>query len=107
MILWLDDIREPWKHGYSANTEWAKTPEEAIRILQAGNITFASLDHDMNADQMFGEYKPGVLTGFDVLYWLSANQKFWPRDGVKVHSANSKYRPLMEEFIRRSQGTGA
>lgn len=46
MRLWLDDIREPWKHGFIA-CEWAHTAEEAIERLKQGDITLASLDHDL------------------------------------------------------------
>ena len=33
MILWLDDVREPWKHGF-IGAEWVKTAAEAIECLK-------------------------------------------------------------------------
>lgn len=47
MTLWLDDIREPWKHGYPG-AEWVKTADAAISALKTGRYTFASLDHDLS-----------------------------------------------------------
>lgn len=53
MTLWLDNIREPWKHGYTG-AEWAKTADEAIALLKTGTVTFASLDHDLSEAATMG-----------------------------------------------------
>ena len=46
MNLWLDDVREPWRHG-RIGWEWAKTASEAIALLETGKVENASLDHDL------------------------------------------------------------
>lgn len=43
MKPWLDDIREPWKHGCLGWT-WAKTADQAIEYLKTGTVTEASLE---------------------------------------------------------------
>jgi hypothetical protein len=48
MNLWLDDVRDPCKHG-AIGFDWAKTYDEAITALKRGDIEFASLDHDIGA----------------------------------------------------------
>jgi hypothetical protein len=101
--LWLDDIREPWKHGFLAS-EWAKTYDEAVAMLKTGEVTFASLDHDIGAcancvdqalhigdmltpETTFFNRCPHMKTGYDVVCWMEENN-VWPRDGVAVHSMN-------------------
>ena len=96
MILWLDDIREPWKHGYFG-AAWARNYEEAIACLKTGEITFASLDHDLTIDDMLGQPK-GEKTGYDVVSWMEEND-VWPVDGVLVHSMNPAGRARMQMVI--------
>jgi hypothetical protein len=93
MRLWLDDIREPWKHGFIAS-EWAHTAQEAIALLKTGEITFASLDHDLSEEAEDEE------TGYTVVCWMEENN-VWPADGVIVHSMNPVGRARMESVIRR------
>ncbi len=87
MILWLDDVRPPWKFGY-LGAEWVKTADEAIVLLRTGQVTRASLDHDLSVEATMGKVKPGEKTGYDVVLWLEEHPEFFPRDGVLVHSAN-------------------
>ena len=96
MRLWLDDIREPWKHGFLA-CEWAKTADRAIELLQAGEVTFASLDRDLTVRQMMGE-DDGEKTGEDVLRWMETNN-VWPPGGVVVHSRNQEAKARMQAVI--------
>jgi hypothetical protein len=98
MILWLDDIREPWRHGF-LNCEWAKTADEAIALLQTGKVTFASLDHDLSIDDTMGMPK-GEKTGYSVICWMEKNN-VWPQDGVRVHSMNPVGRQKMQFVIDR------
>ncbi len=104
MILWLDDIRQPWKHGY-VGAEWAKTAEQAIAILKTGKVTFASLDHDLSEAATLGKAAPGEKTGYSVICWLEENPEFWPEDGVKVHSMNpagaARMRAVIEAHYHR------
>lgn len=55
MKIWLDDIRTP-PEGW----EWARTAQEAIALLETGNVEEISLDHDL------GE----ILSGYDVACWI-------------------------------------
>jgi hypothetical protein len=116
MRLWLDDNREPWKHGFIAS-EWARNYDEAIAALKTGEVTFASLDHDIGAcddcvrdglhvgdmktpETTFVNTCPHAKTGHDVLCWMEKNN-VWPRDGVVVHSQNPKGRVRMQLVINR------
>lgn len=89
MKVYLDDERTPpegWK--------WVRWPEEAIALLQTGQVTDLSLDHDLGDDERG--------TGYDVVLWLEeavATRGFKPPK-VKVHSANSSARIKMELGIR-------
>ncbi len=96
MRLWLDDIREPWRHGFIA-CEWARTADEAISALKTGTVTFASLDHDLSIDDTIGQPK-GEKTGYDVVCWMEENS-VWPVDGVVVHSMNPVGRQRMQVVI--------
>lgn len=101
MKLWLDDIRDPWKHGFIA-CEWARTADEAIARLKAGDITFASLDHDLSIDDTMGTPK-GEKTGYDVVCWMEENG-VWPEDGVRVHSMNPAGKARMQAVISKHYG---
>jgi hypothetical protein len=105
MRLWLDDIREPWKHG-CVGWDWAKTAEEAIAFLRTGTVTIASLDHDLTPEQtlggIYGVIKTdGQKSGYDVVVWLEEHPEFWPADGVRVHSMNPAGRKRMLQVIER------
>lgn len=97
MRLWLDDVREPWKHGFIIS-EWAKTYEEAIDLLKTGEVTLASLDHDLSVEASCGNPVPDEKTGYDVVCWMEEND-VWPRDGVVVHSMNPVGRARMQQVI--------
>ena len=103
MILWLDDIRQPWNHGY-IGAQWAKTYEDAIRILETGKVTFASLDHDLSEAATMGCASPGEKTGYSVICWLEDHPQFWPVDGVKVHSMNPSGAMRMRQVIEAHYG---
>ncbi len=106
MKLFLDDIREPWKHG-CVGWEWAKTAKDAIDLLRTGQVTHASLDHDLSPEQMIqggflGKiYEDGQQSGYDVVCWLEQHPEFWPKFGVRVHSANPAGRARMRQVIDR------
>jgi NAD+-processing family protein with receiver domain len=104
MRLWLDDVREPWKHGFIAS-EWARTADEAIAALKTGEVTFASLDHDLSIDDTLGTPK-GEKTGYDVVCWMEESD-VWPRDGVVVHSMNPAGRSRMQAVIDRHYKRGS
>ncbi|CAM4150764.1 cyclic-phosphate processing receiver domain-containing protein [Vibrio agarivorans] len=84
MKVYLDDERqapEGWYRVY-----W---PEEAIALLNKGDVTEISLDHDLG-DDAHG-------TGYDVVLWIEeavALRGFKPPI-IHVHSANSSARYKM------------
>lgn len=85
MKVYLDDERETpagWKRVY-----W---PEEAIELLQTGQVTEISLDHDLGDDDHG--------TGNDVLLWIeeAVFTEGFKAPIIKVHSANSSARNKME-----------
>lgn len=103
MTLWLDDIREPWKHGY-VGADWFKTADTAIAALQTGRYTFASLDHDLSEAATMGMADAKEKTGYTVVCWLEEHPEFWPKDGVKVHSMNPVGARRMREVIEAHYG---
>ncbi|WP_112477836.1 cyclic-phosphate processing receiver domain-containing protein [Vibrio variabilis] len=88
MKVYLDDERtapEGWKRVY-----W---PEEAIELLQSGEVEEISLDHDLGDDTLG--------TGYDVVVWIEEQvivNRFKPPK-ILVHSANSSARIKMEMGI--------
>ena len=82
MRVYLDDVRE-------APDGWVRTrtPEETIGLLQTGEVTDLSLDHDLGLDTEESE-----RTGYSVLTWLEAEVAHgrWrsPLPTITIHSAN-------------------
>ena len=92
MKVYLDDERTP-PDGWVL-TSW---PDEVIELLQSGEVTDLSLDHDLGDDARG--------TGYDVVLWIEhavATRGFVPPRLV-VHSANSSARLKMEAGIRAIQ----
>jgi len=89
MKVFLDDERatpEGWIRVY-----W---PAEAIALLQSGQVTHISLDHDLGDDARG--------TGYDVVLWIEEavlTRGFQPPQ-MAVHSANASARQKMEMGIR-------
>ena len=88
MRVYLDDERQTpdgWVRVY-----W---PDEAIALLETGDVVEISLDHDLGDDERG--------TGYDVLLWIEeavAVRGFEPPN-MCVHSANSSARQRMEAAI--------
>src|ERR1700761_4789354 len=84
MRVYLDDERvtpDGWIRVY-----W---PEEAIALLETGQVEEISLDHDLGDDARG--------TGYDVVLWIEeavALRSFVPPK-IAVHSANSPARAKM------------
>ncbi|HAA56195.1 MAG TPA: hypothetical protein DCE42_15630 [Myxococcales bacterium] len=89
MKVYLDDERTPPK-GWRL-VRW---PEDAIALLETGNVTHLSLDHDLGDDERG--------TGYDVILWLeeAVVTKGFSPPHVKVHSANTSARVKMELGIQ-------
>lgn len=88
MRIYLDDERatpEGWTRVY-----W---PDEAIALLETGNVSEISLDHDLGDDERG--------TGYDVIAWIEeavVTRGFVPPI-VRMHSANPAARVRMEAGI--------
>ncbi|WP_057970443.1 cyclic-phosphate processing receiver domain-containing protein [Lysobacter antibioticus] len=89
MRVYLDDERntpEGWVRVF-----W---PDEAIALLETGEVARISLDHDLGDDERG--------TGYDVIVWIEAavvTRGFQP-PAINVHSANPPARLRMEAGIR-------
>lgn len=100
MKVWLDDRRPPYPHP--DDWVWVRTPAEAIELLETGEVSELSLDHDLGL--MEGDRE---LTGYDVVTWMEravAREGFEPPRTIRVHSANPSAAARMErgiEAIRR------
>lgn len=96
MKVYLDDLRETpagWVRVY-----W---PDEAIRLLESGQVEEISLDHDLGDDQR------GV--GYDVVLWIeeaTATRGFKPPK-IRVHSANVSARRKMEMGVKNIERLAA
>lgn len=99
MNLWLDDVRDPVKHG-KIGWKWVKTAKAAIKMLKSGKVVKASLDHDLTIAQTLGQ-DDKEETGYTVVCWMEENN-CWPPEGVTVHSMNPVGKKRMEEVIRRA-----
>ena len=88
MRVFLDDERR-------TPDGWVRVwwPDEAIALLEGGEVTELSLDHDLGDDARG--------TGYDVVLWIEeavATRGFRP-PVMRVHSANSSARAKMEAGI--------
>lgn len=99
MKLWLDDIRSPERFGCIGWT-WVKTADEAIALLVTGEVTEASLDHDLTVEATLGSPAPDERTGYTVVCWMEEHG-VWPCDGVVVHSLNPAGKARMQMAIDR------
>ena len=97
MKVFLDDLRE-------APPGWVRTrtPEETIALLQTGEVTRISLDHDLALDTQEFE-----RTGYTVLLWLEREigEGRWclPLPLIEIHSANPPGRERMRRAIEAIQ----
>jgi hypothetical protein len=61
--VWLDDHRSPYPDP--DEWVWVRTPAEAIELLETGDVSELSLDHDLGL--IDGDRE---LTGYDVVTWM-------------------------------------
>lgn len=87
MRVYLDDERE-------APAGWVRVhwPDEAIALLESGEVEVLSLDHDLGDDERG--------TGYDVLLWIEAvaTRGFRPPQ-LRVHTANPAARRRMLQAV--------
>lgn len=84
MKVYLDDERSTPK-GW-IGVQW---PDQAIKLLQTGEVTHISLDHDLGDDRRG--------TGYDVLLWLeeAVFDRRIELPVVTIHTANPSARQRM------------
>jgi hypothetical protein len=87
MKVFLDDLRKPPK-GW----ELVRWPDEAIELLETGEVTEISLDHDLGDDDRG--------TGYDVVLWMeeAVFSGFKPPI-IHIHTANISARLKMESGV--------
>lgn len=82
--VFLDDER-------TAPTGWVQVrwPDEAIALLELGQVSEISLDHDLGDDERG--------TGYDVILWLeeAVVVRGFKAPKIKVHSANTSAKEKM------------
>lgn len=89
MKVYLDDMREP-PPGWTL----CRWPKEVIALLETGEVTHLSLDHDLGCD---------IRNGYDVLVWLEeavALRGFRP-PRIRVHTANPAAMERMHAAARK------
>lgn len=102
MRVYLDDER-PAPAGWT-QVRW---PDEAIKLLETGEVTELSLDHDLGDDE--------IGTGYTVLLWIEKAvvlSSFTP-PAITIHTANASARQKMilalksieRQLIKREQNT--
>lgn len=81
MKIWLDDDPER-----DPGSDWvvARTADEAVVLLSAGDVEAISLDHDLG--DFRHEPYPREVTGMDVVRWMFSNRIF-PKL-INIHSFN-------------------
>lgn len=87
MKLWLDDERKAPDRGWKV----AKTCQEAISLLEEGEVATISIDHDLGQ----------IETGYDLAVWIEgmAAEGKLKRLGWRVHSANPVGRKRIEQAM--------
>ena len=99
--LWLDDERDPrdwlpkirWMRGRPPEDfegwVWVKTAQEAIALIETGEVTIVSLDHDLGDEGVVGNGNQ-VLLEIDKRSFLDED---FPIPEVHVHSSNTGRTP--------------
>jgi len=114
--LWLDDERTPPLHADCGIVwTWVKNADDAIKLLESGDVVFCSLDHDL-ADEhyqaFFKSQSTGIpldtnnckeKTGYTVLCWIEENNA-WPSEGIRIHTMNTVRGPIMKEIVFNHYG---
>lgn len=98
--LWVDDIRPV------PDASWfvARSFHEAICMLEKGDFSIVSLDHDLAS---FYGYKE--MTGMDILQWMERRQY----DGIvipatiHIHTGNASVKQTMLELAKKLMDTEA
>lgn len=86
ILLWLDDARNPrdkfiqQNYGAKPGCLWVKNVDSAIAVLEQGNVTYLSFDHDLGTEE----------TGYTLACWVEekAYNNEIPRFFWACHSDN-------------------
>jgi len=97
----VDDIRRPPADGWV----WARTNEEAQKLLEMSQVTEISLDHDLGLDHLDPLITPdadylqgtGANTGADLIRWMIA-RKLLP-ETIEIHSWSADGRETMTGLL--------
>jgi hypothetical protein len=103
--LWVDDIRRPPDDSWT----WARTNEQAIDALRTGEVTEASLDHDMGLHEADPD-APGAETwiaadraqhanGLDLVGWMCQNGVL--PEAITIHTWNPEGAGRMAALLRQ------
>lgn len=84
-LLWIDDER-PAPPGWA----WAQDAREALDVLRAGGVTYASLDHDLGHERHDGTWLVRQMIA----------HRAWPKFKPGVHSSNWQAAARMLWLIR-------
>jgi hypothetical protein len=98
--IWLDDERNPQdpitqqQFGAISDETWIKTAEEAIQLIESGNVSSISLDHDLRTEK----------TGLDVANFIEeqAFKDKIPKLHWRIHSTNSTEKEKMEKALKKA-----
>lgn len=96
--LWHDDIRNPLDGSWL----WARTNDEAKKILEEYDVIEISLDHDLGLEKLQSNCRTICLrgnspngTGYDLVKWMCANDHV--PEKATVHSW---YAPGGERMVK-------
>ena len=99
-ILFFDDREERYneliKNVPAGSIFWAKTPEEAVQILENyhDRLNLWLLDHDMNVNQT-------AFDGTDLIFWIMQNPYVLENNPkILIHSANPVAARAMYDLLR-------
>jgi hypothetical protein len=104
--LWHDDIRRPPDESW----RWARTNKDAIRILLEGEVTEASLDHDLGFHEADPDAEDAMLlrgdspdgNGLDLAIAMVRLRLVPPK--VTIHSWNLEAAAWMAGILSEAGG---
>lgn len=91
--------------GVAPGLAWVHvtTAGEAIELLETGRVVELSLDHDLGDDESCGR-GIDVVVNFLAEQQIAHGRNLWPRDGIRIHSANAYGRDAMMRAIKADAG---
>lgn len=111
VLLWHDDVR-PAPEGWV----WARRNEEAMAILEQGDVVMASLDHDLGYHDVELPDDPDELaevlllkgqseqTGYELVEWMVETGNVPPE--IRIHSWNPGGAERMARRLMESEQVG-